>query len=94
MLKNIIFLFLNMLIVLPALAATEWINGELMRVDLVHRKAIIKHDYIPSIKMEAMTMPFKVGNKVVLEKFQAGDKVRFEVQLIDGDLDIKAMEKR
>ena len=93
-LRRITIASLMMLIVFPTVAATEWVNGEIMRIDLARRKAVIKHEYIPSIQMEAMTMPFKVNNQVNLEKFQAGDKVRFQVQQVDGDLDIKAMEKR
>ena len=92
--KRIAISLLMLLIALPAFTATEWVNGEIVRIDLARRKAVIKHEYIPSIQMEAMTMPFKVNNQVNLEKFQVGEKVRFQVQQVDGDLDVKAMEKK
>jgi Cu/Ag efflux protein CusF len=42
--------------------------------------------------MEAMTMPFKVREGVMLDKLRPGDQVRFSVALQDDELLITRIE--
>lgn len=90
--KKILFVFLSFF-ALQALAATEWVKGEVVRVDPSRNRIILKHEYIPSIKMAPMTMPFGVIKEIPLGNFQKGDKVRFAIRVVDGSLDITQMEK-
>ncbi len=53
----------------------------------------MKHEYIPSIKMHAMTMPFGISSGLNVEPYKPGDKVRFQIKVVDGTLDITTMEK-
>ena len=66
--------------------ATEWIHGEITKLDAARSRITLKHERIPSIKMDAMTMPFKLKDKALLEGRKVGEKVQFAVRMDDGDL--------
>jgi Cu(I)/Ag(I) efflux system periplasmic protein CusF len=72
----------------PALvpSAIEWVNGEVTQLDAARSRITLKHAPIASIKMDAMTMPFKVKDKALLEGRKVGEKVQFAVRVDDGDL--------
>jgi Cu/Ag efflux protein CusF len=74
--------------------AAEWINGEIVRIDPTRNRIMMKHEYIPSIKMQAMTMPFGISSGLNVEPYKPGDQVRFQFKVVDGTLDITTMEKR
>jgi Cu/Ag efflux protein CusF len=40
-----------------------------------------------------MTMPFGVVKEIPLDQYRPGDKVRFQIKVADGTLDITTMEK-
>jgi Cu/Ag efflux protein CusF len=90
--KKILFIFLSFF-ALQAFAATEWVKGEVVRVDSSRNRIILKHEYIPSIKMAPMTMPFGVVKEIPLNDFQKGDKVRIVIRVVDGSIEIIRMEK-
>ena len=90
--KRIIVVFLSLFSVY-VLVAPEWVNGEVVRVDQSRSRIVLKHEYIPSIKMAPMTMPFGVVKEIPLDQYRPGDKVRFQIKVADGTLDITAMEK-
>jgi len=90
--KRFIVVFLS-LFSAHVFAASEWVNGEVVRVDQVRNRIVLKHEYIPSIKMAPMTMPFGVVKEIPLDLYRPGDKVRFQIKVVDGTLDITVMEK-
>ena len=77
-----------------AVMAVEWVNGEIVRIDPTRNRIVMKHEYIPSIKMHAMTMPFGISSSLNVEPFRPGDQVRFQFKVVEGTLDITTMEKR
>ena len=70
----------------PADDKGEVVKAEVVKVDAGRGKVTLKHAAIKSIKMEAMTMPFKVRDAAMLEALKAGDKVTFSVALVDDEL--------
>jgi len=74
-------------------ASTEWVNGEIVRIDPSRDRIVLKHEYIASIKMHAMTMPFGTPKGLNLDAYRPGDKVRFQIKVVDGTLDIITIEK-
>lgn len=76
-----------------AASASEWVNGEIVRIDTARNRIMMKHEYIASIKMHAMTMPFGISNGLNVESCKPGDKVRFQFKVVDGTLDITTIEK-
>lgn len=77
-----------------AVMPVEWVNGEIVRIDTARNRIVMKHEYIPSIKMQAMTMPFGISSSLNVEPYKPGDQVRFQFKVVDGTLDITTMEKR
>ncbi len=76
----------------PAWAATEWVRGEVVRLDPARSRIILNHAPIKIVKMAAMTMPFKVKDAAVLAPLKVGDKVRFEVLEHDSELVVQRIE--
>jgi Cu(I)/Ag(I) efflux system protein CusF len=71
---------------------TEIVRARVVKVDAPRGKVTLKHAPIKSIQMEAMTMPFKVREGVMLDKLRPGDQVRFSVALQDDELLITRIE--
>ena len=90
--KRFIVVFLSLFSVY-VFAGPEWVNGEVVRVDQSRNRIMLKHEYISSIKMAPMTMPFGVVKEILLDQYRPGDKVRFQIKVVDGTLDITTMEK-
>ena len=90
--KRFIVVFLS-LFAAYVFAAPEWVKGEVVRVDQSRSRIMLKHEYIPSINMAPMTMPFGVVKEIPLDQYRPGDKVRFQIKVVDGTLDITTMEK-
>ena len=74
-------------------ASTEWVNGEITRIDAPRKRVTLKHAPIASIKMDAMTMPFKLKDVALIEGYKVGDKLQFTVTNDDGDLFITQVRK-
>ena len=79
---------------MPAWAGPEWIKAEIKKVEPERLRIVLNHERINSIGMEGMTMLFDVSKDVDLKKFGAGEKVRFQVIIKDGALEVTALEKR
>jgi Cu(I)/Ag(I) efflux system protein CusF len=54
-------------------------DGEIRKVDKDAGKVTIKHGEIKNLDMPGMTMIFTAKEKSLLDKVQAGDKVKFAV---------------
>ena len=74
-------------------AEPDWTNAEVIRVEPSRQRIVLKHESIKSIGMDAMTMLFDGEPKLPLENYKAGDKVRFQVRINDGVLEVIALEK-
>lgn len=78
----------------PAAAASpEWTNAEITRLQQNSNRVTLKHERIDSIKMDAMTMPFKLKYRALFESYKVGDKVQIVVKKDDGDLLITQVRK-
>jgi len=77
-----------------AWAATEWVRGEVIKLEPERAKIVLKHAPIKMVKMAAMTMPFRVKDAVLLAPLKVGQQVRFEVLEHDGELIVQQIEVR
>lgn len=71
---------------------TEWIGAKVVRADPERSRVTLDHEFIKSVDMMPMVMPFKAEKSVDLRTFKAGDKVRFKVANKGDHLVIEAME--
>ena len=68
------------------------VDGEVRKVDLAQQKITLRHAEIPNIEMSPMTMVFRVKEPALLAQVQAGDKVRFTADKVDGALTVITIE--
>ena len=61
-------------------------EGEVRKIDKEAGKITIRHGELKSIDMPPMTMVFVVKDKAVLDQYQVGDKVKFDVAREGGKL--------
>jgi Cu(I)/Ag(I) efflux system periplasmic protein CusF len=73
-------------------AAAELSDAEVRRVDKENRKITLKHGPIKNLDMPPMTMVFQVSDPALLDKLQAGDKVRFAAKDDAGKLTVTRIE--
>jgi len=60
-----------------AQTAADMAEAEVRKVDKDNKKITLKHGAIKNLDMPPMTMVFQVNDAALLDKVQAGDKVRF-----------------
>ncbi len=73
-------------------AASELTEGEIRKVDKDNKKLTIKHGPLKNLDMPGMTMVFAVKDEALLDKFQVGEKVRFQAEKIDGKIVVTQIE--
>jgi len=71
-----------------ASTAAEAVEGEVRKVDKSAGKITLKHGKIRNLEMPPMTMVFGVSDPAMLDKVNAGDKVRFRAANQGGKMTI------
>lgn len=61
-------------------ASSDLTDGEIRKVDKASGKLTIKHGPIKNLDMPSMTMVYQTRDAALLDKVQAGDKVRFRAE--------------
>lgn len=80
---------------LPRVAAAQatTAGGEVTKVDKAAGRITIKHTGVKNLDMPPMTMVFHVRDKSLLDGLDAGDRVRFVAERIDGVYTVTALSK-
>lgn len=73
-------------------AAAELTEGEVRKVDKEGKKITLKHGPLKNLDMPSMTMVFQVKDEAMLDKVQAGDKVQFQAEKLDGKFTVIRLE--
>lgn len=76
----------------PSSAVSELAEGEVRKVDREGKKLTLRHGPLKNLDMPGMTMVFQVKEEAMLDKVQAGDKVRFQAEKIDGKFTVTTLE--
>lgn len=71
---------------------TALTDGEIRKVDKDAKKLTIRHGPIVNLDMPAMTMVFQVKDPAMLDKLNAGDKVKFSAEKIGGVYTVTGIE--
>jgi Cu/Ag efflux protein CusF len=69
------------------------VSGTVKKIDQSAEKITLDHGPIKNLDMDSMTMVFKAGDKAMLAKVKAGDKVRFSAERVNGQLTVTKIEK-
>ena len=72
--------------------AAEMTDAEVRKVDKEAKKITLKHAEIKNLDMPGMTMVFQVADPALLDKFKAGDKVKFSAAKTGGAYVVTALE--
>ncbi|MES2226768.1 MAG: copper-binding protein [Pseudomonadota bacterium] len=65
-------------------SAMPLVNGEVRKLDPATGLIVLRHGDIPNLAMPAMTMGFDIADKMMLDGFKVGDKVRFQAEMVKG----------
>lgn len=75
-------------------AFAQAVSGAVTKIDVSENKITVRHGPIKELDMESMTMVFRVKDPAMLKKVKPGDKIRFDVERINGLLTITKMVRR
>ncbi|MBI3532860.1 MAG: copper-binding protein [Burkholderiales bacterium] len=67
-------------------------EAEVRKVDKAAKKITLKHGEIKNLDMPPMTMVFQVKDASLLDRVQAGDKVRFTADKMGGAYIVLTLE--
>ena len=73
-------------------SSAELSEGEVRKIDRDSKKMTLKHGPLKNLDMPGMTMVFQVKDDAMLDQVQAGDKVRFRAEKIDGKMTVTHIE--
>ena len=79
----------------PVLAGAHQalVEGEVTKLDESAGKITIKHAPIKKFDMDGMTMVFRANDPSMLKAVKPGDKIKFDVDKINGRLTVTKIEK-
>jgi Cu(I)/Ag(I) efflux system protein CusF len=79
----------------PVLAGAQQalVDGEVTKLDESAGKITIRHGPISKFDMDAMTMVFRANEPSMLKAVKPGDKIKFDVDKINGQLTVTKIEK-
>ena len=90
------FAFFVMIASLPAIAIAQSASGISAKVENVDEsadKVTLDQAAIPGLDMPAMTMVYKAQDPKMLKSVKAGDKVKFNIEKINGQLTVTKIDK-
>ena len=76
-----------------AKAAMPLVDAEVKKVDLDKSLIVLKHGDIPNLGMPAMTMGFDVADSKMLKGIKAGQKVRFQAEMVGGKATVTELHR-
>jgi Cu(I)/Ag(I) efflux system protein CusF len=88
--------FFVMIALVPAVAMAQSASGisaKVEKVDESANKVTLDHPAIPGLDMPAMTMVYKVQDPKMLKSVKAGDKVKFNIEKVNGQLTVTKIDK-
>ena len=88
------FAFFVMIALVPAIAIALGLgNFRELKRSMNPLIMTLDHGAIPGLDMPAMTMVYKVRDPKVLKSVKAGDKVKFNIEKINGQLTVTKIDK-
>jgi Cu(I)/Ag(I) efflux system periplasmic protein CusF len=76
-----------------AVAQSDLIDGQVMKVDQSAGKITIKHGPAKRLGMESgMTMVYKAQDPAMLKAVKAGNKVKFDAEQVNGQYTVTKIE--
>jgi Cu(I)/Ag(I) efflux system periplasmic protein CusF len=75
-------------------ARAQMVDGQVMKIDESAGKITLKHGPLKKFDMdEGMSMVFRAQDPTMLKSVKVGDKVKFEVDRINGQFTVTKIQK-
>ena len=74
-------------------ALAQAASGKVVRVDAANGRVTIDHGPIKKLDMGAMQMAFRARDPAMLKGLKEGDRVQFDVELINGSYTLTKLSK-
>ena len=75
-------------------ASAQTVNGELVKIEVDRGRITLKHDAIPNLEMDGMTMVYRVADPAMLTQVREGERVRFEASRVNGNITVTRIQRR
>ncbi len=75
-------------------ASAQSVNGEVVKIETDRGRITLKHEAIPNLEMDGMTMVFRVADPAMLTQVREGERVRFEASRVNGNITITRIQRR
>ena len=85
-----------LIIMMPGatLAQSELTDGQVTKIDVSANKITIRHGPMKKFDMEdGMTMVYRVQDPAMLKAVNAGDKVKFDAERVNGQFTVTTIQK-
>jgi Cu/Ag efflux protein CusF len=69
------------------------VDAEVKKVDVQKGLIVLNHGDIPNLGMPAMTMGFDIADKKMLKGIKAGQKVKFQAEMVGGKATVTELKK-
>lgn len=69
------------------------VDGVVQKIDPAKGLIVLKHGDLPNLAMPAMTMGFDIADKKMLKAVKAGDKVKFQAEMVGGKATVTELKK-
>ena len=75
-------------------ASAQTVNGEVVKIEVDRGRITLKHDAIPNLEMDGMTMVFRVADPAMLTQVREGERVRFDASRVNGNITVTRIQRR
>ena len=75
-------------------ASAQTVNGEVVKIEVDRGRITLKHDAIPNLEMDGMTMVYRVADPAMLTQVREGERVRFEASRVNGNITVTRIQRR
>jgi Cu/Ag efflux protein CusF len=91
--RTLLALAVFTLIAASAQAEPVPVKGQVTKINEAQGKITLKHEPIPNLDMDSMTMVFIVADPAMLKRVAVGDRVRFEADRVNGRITVVKIDK-
>ena len=75
-------------------ASAKTVNGEVVKIEADRGRITLKHEAIPNLEMDGITMVFRVADPAMLTQVREGERVRFEASRVNGNITVTRIQRR
>ena len=75
-------------------ASAQTVNGEVVKIEADRGRITLKHEAIPNLEMDGMTMVFRVADPAMLTQVREGERVRFDASRVNGNITVTRIQRR